>query len=75
MSDQNNIIKIRDFIQQHNAEICFIDYLLIYTFRMEVQNHCVKYSAPFSFPCKMNANASTGILETCKCRISIRMVS
>merc|ERR1719209_2178662 len=40
---------------------------------MEVQNHCVKYSAPFSFPCKMNANASTGILETCKCRISIRM--
>merc|ERR1719245_628801 len=40
---------------------------------MEVQNHCVKYSARFSFPCKMNANASSGILETCKCRISIRM--
>merc|ERR1719232_561892 len=32
---------------------------------MEVQNHCVKYSARFSFPCKMNANASSGILETC----------
>lgn len=41
--------------------------------RMEVQNHCVKYSARFSFPCKMNANANSGILETCKCRISIRM--
>merc|ERR1719189_1611451 len=40
---------------------------------MEVQNHCVKYSARFSFPCKMNANANSGILETCKCRISIRM--
>merc|ERR1711944_166339 len=42
---------------------------------MEVQNHCVKYSARFSFPCKMNANANSGILDTCKCRISIRMVS
>lgn len=41
--------------------------------RMEVQNHCVKYSARFTFPCKMNANANSGILDTCKCRISIRM--
>merc|ERR1719510_753366 len=40
---------------------------------MEIQNHSVKYSARFSFPCKMNANANSGILDTCKCRISIRM--
>lgn len=41
--------------------------------RREVQNHRVRYNAKFGFPCKMNANANSGILETCKCRISIRM--
>jgi hypothetical protein len=40
---------------------------------MEVQNHRVQYNARFHFPCKMNANAHNGVLETCKCRISIRM--
>ena len=41
--------------------------------RMEVQNHRVQYNDRFQFLCKMNANASSGILDTCKCRISIRM--
>ena len=41
--------------------------------RMEVQNHIVKYQTRFHFPCKMFASASSGILESCKCRISIRM--
>lgn len=41
--------------------------------RMEVQNHRVKYGARFMFPCKMNANASSGVLDSCNCRISIRM--
>lgn len=41
--------------------------------RMEVQNHRVQYNARFSFFCKMNANASSGVLDSCKCRISIRM--
>jgi len=41
--------------------------------RMEVQNHRVQYNARFQFLCKMAANASSGILDTCKCRISIRM--
>ena len=40
---------------------------------MEVQNHRVEYNAHFRFPCKMNASATSGILENCKCRISIRM--
>ena len=40
---------------------------------MEIQNHRVEYKAQFKFPCKMNASATSGILETCKCRISIRM--
>merc|ERR1711994_889396 len=35
--------------------------------------HRVEYNAHFRFPCKMNASATSGILETCKCRISIRM--
>jgi hypothetical protein len=42
---------------------------------MDITDHRVKYSARFLFPCKMNASASSGILETCKCRISIRMAS
>lgn len=41
--------------------------------RMEVQNHRVEYKAHFRFPTKMNASATSGILETCQCRISIRM--
>jgi len=40
--------------------------------RLEVSNHNVKYFEKFTFPCKMNANSSTGVLESCKCRISIR---
>jgi hypothetical protein len=40
--------------------------------RVEVSNHAVKYQETFTFPCKMHANASTGVLESCKCRISIR---
>ena len=41
--------------------------------KMEVQNHSVKYYKKFVFPTKMTANASSGILEACKCRVSIRM--
>ncbi|XP_040575758.1 EEIG family member 2 isoform X10 [Lepeophtheirus salmonis] len=41
--------------------------------RVEVQNHAVKYNDRFLFPCKMYAGSSSVILETCKCRISIRM--
>ena len=41
--------------------------------RMEVQNHRVQYNARFSFLCKMNASSSSGVLDSSKCRISIRM--
>ena len=41
--------------------------------REEVRNQGVQYSAKFSFPCKMNANVTTGILNMSRCRISIRM--
>ena len=40
--------------------------------RVEVSNHTVKYNQEFTFPCKMNANSTTGVLESCKFRISIR---
>lgn len=40
--------------------------------REEVSNHAVKYDQRFSFPCKMAANYNTGILDSCKCRVSIR---
>lgn len=40
--------------------------------REEVCNHCVKWDSQFVFTCKMSANASTGVLDPCICRISIR---
>ncbi|XP_077986414.1 early estrogen-induced gene 1 protein-like [Glandiceps talaboti] len=40
--------------------------------REEVSNHCVKWMTKFYFPCKLNANVSTGILDPCICRVSVR---
>jgi hypothetical protein len=40
--------------------------------REEVRDHKVKWGTNFSFPCKMLANASTGVLERCILRISVR---
>lgn len=35
----------------------------------------MKWDAKFEFPCKMTANASTGVLEPCILRVSIRKES
>ncbi|PRD31845.1 UNVERIFIED_CONTAM: hypothetical protein NCL1_22263 [Trichonephila clavipes] len=40
--------------------------------KQEVKNNCVKWDRKFQFGCKMTANASTGVLEPCMCRISVR---
>lgn len=40
--------------------------------REEVGNHCVKWGKDVNFPCKMTANVSTGVLDTCNYRVSIR---
>lgn len=40
--------------------------------REEVKNHQVKWEQRFEFICKMTANASTGVLEPCILRISVR---
>ncbi|CAL4063230.1 unnamed protein product, partial [Meganyctiphanes norvegica] len=40
--------------------------------RLCVQEHAVRWDARFSFTCKMTANASTGELDTCVCRVSVR---
>ncbi|XP_044594764.1 protein FAM102B isoform X1 [Cotesia glomerata] len=40
--------------------------------REEVQNHTVRWNAKFEFLCKMSASASTGVLDPCILRISIR---
>lgn len=41
----------------------------------EVKNHTVKWDQTFPFLCKMSANASTGILDPCIVRISVRKES
>lgn len=40
--------------------------------REEVQEHTVRWNAKFEFCCKMSANASTGVLDPCILRISVR---
>ncbi|ALC38418.1 CG8671 [Drosophila busckii] len=43
-----------------------------YSSREAVRNHRVEWNRSFEFPCKMSANASTGVLDPCHLRISIR---
>ncbi|XP_046993497.1 protein FAM102A-like [Schistocerca americana] len=40
--------------------------------REEVREHTVQWAAKFQFDCKMTANASTGVLNPCILRISVR---
>ncbi|KAL0276121.1 UNVERIFIED_CONTAM: hypothetical protein PYX00_003767 [Menopon gallinae] len=46
--------------------------VLIFSSRQEVQNHTVRWDARFEFICKMSANASTGVLDPCAVRVSVR---
>ncbi|KAI4502976.1 hypothetical protein M0802_002020, partial [Mischocyttarus mexicanus] len=43
-----------------------------FIYREEVQEHTVRWNAKFEFCCKMSANASTGVLDPCILRISVR---
>ncbi|XP_049603270.1 EEIG family member 2 [Syngnathus scovelli] len=40
--------------------------------REPVQANCVRWRKRFSFMCKMSANARTGVLDPCVCRVSVR---
>ncbi|XP_048850387.1 protein FAM102A isoform X2 [Brienomyrus brachyistius] len=40
--------------------------------RKEVQENCVHWQNKFSFTCKMSANPTTGMLDSCVCRVSVR---
>ena len=42
--------------------------------REEVFDHQVKWHCKRKFVCKMIANANTGVLEPCVCRVSVRKV-
>ncbi|XP_065598845.1 EEIG family member 2 isoform X3 [Cyrtonyx montezumae] len=37
-----------------------------------VQANCVRWKKKFIFMCKISASATTGILDTCVCRVSVR---
>ncbi|NXI01916.1 F102B protein, partial [Pachycephala philippinensis] len=43
--------------------------------REVVQANCVRWKKKFFFMCKISASATTGILDTCTCRVSVRKVS
>jgi hypothetical protein len=49
-----------------------ISFFVFFSRRDEVKDHTVKWGQHFLFPCKMSANASTGELDPCMLRISIR---
>ncbi|XP_045581682.1 EEIG family member 2 isoform X5 [Procambarus clarkii] len=40
--------------------------------RLMVAEHAVRWDSRFTFTCKMTANASTGELDSCMCRVSVR---
>ncbi|XP_075877337.1 EEIG family member 2-like [Nelusetta ayraudi] len=40
--------------------------------RESVQANCVHWKKRFTFMCKMSANAGTGVLDPCICRVSVR---
>ncbi|NXU48829.1 F102B protein, partial [Turnix velox] len=40
--------------------------------REVLQANCVRWKKKFSFMCKISANVTTGILDTCICRVSVR---
>ncbi|KAK5930478.1 hypothetical protein CgunFtcFv8_026707 [Champsocephalus gunnari] len=40
--------------------------------REPVHANSVRWKKRFSFPCKMSANAGTGVLDPCVCRVSVR---
>lgn len=42
--------------------------------REPVQANSVHWKKRFSFICKMSANAGTGVLDPCVCRVSVRKV-
>lgn len=46
----------------------FVDY----TGSVEVVEHMVNWRKKFQFPCKMVASVTSGVLEPCICRVSIR---
>jgi N-terminal C2 in EEIG1 and EHBP1 proteins len=54
------------------TKIAFFVSLFFFWCREEVKSHTVKWGQSFVFPCKMSANASTGVLDPCNLRISIR---
>lgn len=49
-------------------------FVILSSVREEVGNHCVKWGKNVTFPCKMTANVSTGVLDACNYRVSIRKV-
>uniref|UniRef100_A0AAY3ZZ15 C2 NT-type domain-containing protein n=1 Tax=Denticeps clupeoides TaxID=299321 RepID=A0AAY3ZZ15_9TELE len=45
---------------------------ILFSFREEVQENCVRWRKKFSFVCKMSASPTTGVLDPCICRVSVR---
>ena len=57
-----------------NFNYSFVSFDYFVHFREEVHDHQVKWHCKRNFVCKMIANANTGVLEPCLCRVSVRKV-
>nr|CAH7744855.1 unnamed protein product [Callosobruchus chinensis] len=65
-----------DVCLEELVEVPFVSAVLFAKLRLqEVLDHRVQWNASFTFPCKMMANASTGVMERCVLRVSVRKES
>lgn len=73
-----------DFVLEELSSVPFVNGVLFCKVRLvdggfavessrePVQANCVHWKKRFSFVCKMSANAGTGVLDPCVCRVSVR---
>lgn len=68
------VLKLSYCVMVLNAYTTVINDFFL-TCREVVQANCVRWKKKFIFMCKISANATTGVLDTCICRVSVRKVS
>ncbi|CAB1318912.1 unnamed protein product [Coregonus sp. 'balchen'] len=61
------------FTLEELTAVPFVNGVLFCKIRLEeVQQNCVRWKKKFSFICKMSASPTTGVLDPCICRVSVR---
>lgn len=72
---QSSSIAFLNFVKHSEIHTHLNKCLFVSFWRESVHLHCVHWKKRFSFICKMSANAGTGVLDPCVCRVSVRKVN